>query len=73
MQPDHPWHGYEGRQVSITLGDGTRIDDGVLVSVGRGQARTLWIFAEGVDMFIPQAEVGYICLSSQAAPALRAA
>jgi hypothetical protein len=43
----------EGRQVSVALQDGTRIDDSSLVSSGRRRARTLWLFANGEDVFVP--------------------
>jgi hypothetical protein len=47
----------EGRQVSVALHDGTRIDDSNLVSSGRRRARTLWLFANGEDVFVPLDEV----------------
>lgn len=47
----------EGRQVGVALTDGTRIDDAKLVSSGRGQVRTLWVFTNGVDAFVPLREV----------------
>ncbi|MEW6155551.1 MAG: hypothetical protein AB1673_16435 [Actinomycetota bacterium] len=47
----------EGRQVSLALADGTRIDDATLVSAGRGHTRTLWLFDGGSDVFVPIAEV----------------
>ena len=43
----------EGRQVGVALVDGTRIDDAQLVSSGRGQVRTLWVFTNGKDAFVP--------------------
>jgi hypothetical protein len=43
----------EGRQVSVALQDGTRNDDSSLVSGGRRRARTLWLFANGEDVFVP--------------------
>ena len=47
----------EGRQVNVALHDGTRIDDSNLVSSGRRQARTLWLFANGEDVFVPLDDV----------------
>ena len=47
----------EGRQVSLALIDGSRIDDATLVSAGRGHTRTLWLFDAGNDVFIPIADV----------------
>ena len=42
---------WEGRQVSVALADGSRIDDCQLVSAGRS-AGTLWLFTNGVDLFV---------------------
>ena len=47
----------EGRPVSLALADGSRIDNCTLVSAGRGQARTMWVFIDGIDAFIHQADV----------------
>ncbi len=47
----------EGRQVGVALTDGTRIDDAQLVSSGRGQVLTLWVFTNGEDAFVPLLEV----------------
>ena len=47
----------EGRRVSVALHDGTRIDDSSLVSSGRSRARTLWLFANGEDVFVPLDDV----------------
>ena len=44
---------WEGRQVSVALADGSRIDDCQLVSAGRNAASTLWLFSNGSDRFIP--------------------
>lgn len=43
----------EGRQVSVALDDGSRIDDCQLVSYGRRPVRTVWLVADGADVFIP--------------------
>jgi hypothetical protein len=43
----------EGSQVSVALRDGTRIDDCNLVSSGRRRVKTLWLFANGEDVFVP--------------------
>jgi hypothetical protein len=51
------WHAYDGRQVSIVCIDGTRLNHCMLVSGGRGRARTLWITIEDIDVFIPRAVV----------------
>ena len=42
---------WEGRQVSVALADGSRIDDCQLVSAGRCAA-TLWLFTNGSDLFV---------------------
>ena len=42
----------EGRQVSLALRDGSRIDDCQLVSVGRSGVRSLWICTQGLDVFL---------------------
>jgi hypothetical protein len=47
----------EGRRVRVALRDGSRIDDAQLVSSGRGRVRTLWVFTNGVDAFVPLPEV----------------
>ena len=43
---------WEGRQVSVALADGSRIDDCQLVSAGRSAAGTLWLFTNGADLFV---------------------
>lgn len=47
----------EGRWISLSLVDGSRIDDCQLVSAGRHRSRTIWIFAEGQDRFVPIPDV----------------
>lgn len=46
----------EGRQVGISLADGSRIDDATLVSA-RPARGTLWLFAGGTDVFVRTATV----------------
>lgn len=60
----------EGRQVSLALVDGSRIDDATLVSAGRGHTRTLWLFDAGNDVFIP---IDDVQLGWEARPARAAA
>ena len=43
---------FEGRNVSVALRDGSRIDDCQLVSGGREGTTTLWLFS-GTDVFVP--------------------
>jgi hypothetical protein len=50
--PSHPGD-LEGRQVSVALDDGSRIDDCQLVSFGRHNVGTVWLVANGDDLFIP--------------------
>jgi len=47
----------EGRQVNVTLRDGTRIDDCNLVSSGRNRLDTLWLFIDGEDVFVARSDV----------------
>lgn len=41
----------EGRQVGVSLDDGSRIDDATLVSA-RPSRDTLWLFSGGSDVFV---------------------
>lgn len=50
-------HALEGRQVSVTLRDGSRIDDCHLVSATRPGGQTVWLFLEGMDVFLPGAAI----------------
>ena len=43
----------EGQRVSIALSDGRRIDDSQLISAGRSGTSTLWVFSNGMDVFVP--------------------
>jgi hypothetical protein len=47
----------EGRQVSVALRDGGRIDDCQLVSSGRCRLGSLWLFSNGEDVFVPLSDV----------------
>lgn len=47
----------EGRQVSISLRNGSRIDDCKLVSSGRTWVPHVWLYANGADTFVPLDEV----------------
>ena len=44
----------EGRHVHLCLADGSRLDDVALVSV---RSRTIWVFGNGADAFVPVAQV----------------
>jgi hypothetical protein len=56
-QPIEQLRQFEGRQVSVALADGSRLDHCNLVSAGRGPARTVWIYADGMDVFLQLADV----------------
>jgi hypothetical protein len=43
----------EGRQVSVALDDGSRIDDCQLVSFARHNVATVWLVSDGADLFVP--------------------
>jgi hypothetical protein len=47
----------EGSRVGIVVRGGGRIDDCELVSAGRGRARTLWVYVDGNDAFVPLDDV----------------
>ena len=47
----------EGRQVSVSLRNGDRIDDAQLVSAGRNRAAAVWLFTNGADRFIAAGDV----------------
>ena len=47
----------EGHRVSLALRGGRRLDDCELVSVGRAAKRTVWVYANGADAFVPVDEV----------------
>jgi len=47
----------EGRRVSVALRDGSRIDDCQLVSAGRPGTETVWLFSNGIDVFVPVATI----------------
>jgi hypothetical protein len=47
----------QGQTVSVALRDGCRIDEATLVSAGHSRARTLWLYSNRTDVFVPLAEV----------------
>lgn len=47
----------EGRQVSVSLRDGSRFDDCQLVSVARRGVESVWLFFNGDDVFVPLPQV----------------
>ncbi len=44
----------EGREVSLALADGSRLDAVTLVSAGRGRTPSVWIYTGGMDVFVPR-------------------
>ena len=55
--PTSDFRALEGRRVSLTLVDGSQFEQVTLVSSGRGAVRSLWIDADGIDIFIPRTHV----------------
>ena len=49
---DRTFGALEGRQVSVALRDGSRIDGCRLVSAGRLPRGTIWLFSNGMDVFV---------------------
>ena len=47
----------QGRRVRLALVDGRRIDHCELVSVARRRVPSLWLLLDGVDAFVPLADV----------------
>lgn len=47
----------EGREVSIALADGSRLDAVTLVSAGRGRTESVWVYSGGMDVFVPRPNV----------------
>ena len=49
--------GLEGHEVCLSLADGSRLDAVTLVSAGRGRTPTVWVYAGGIDVFVPRPNV----------------
>lgn len=47
----------EGQRVSVAFADGTRLDDCELVSTGHNGASTVWLYANGDDVFAAPEQV----------------
>jgi len=47
----------EGREISLSLVDGTRLDGVTLISAGRGGTTSVWVFVSGMDVFVPRTRV----------------
>jgi len=56
-QPTTNYRALQGRQVSVALTDGSRIDDCQLVSATGGRVKQLWLYANGEDVFVPSHRV----------------
>ena len=52
-----PMQTLEGRHINVALRDGSRIDDCQLVSASRAGAQTVWLFVDGLDVFLPVAAI----------------
>jgi hypothetical protein len=50
-------HSFEGRHVSVDLRDGSRIEDCQVISAHRPGAQTVWLFVDGIDVFLPVAAI----------------
>ncbi|MGH2667972.1 MAG: hypothetical protein ACRDH5_02415 [bacterium] len=62
----------EGRQVNLAFRDGSRIDDCQLISAGRPGTGTVWIYAQGIDVFLPPTTI-VDCWEAAPPPTRRAA
>jgi hypothetical protein len=62
----------EGHQVNVAFRDGSRIDDCQLISAGRPNTGTVWIFADGIDVFLPASTI-VDCWEAPAPPPNRCA
>jgi hypothetical protein len=47
----------EGRRVNVALRNGNCLDDLHFVYANGGRVRSLWLFTNGADMFIPAEDV----------------
>jgi hypothetical protein len=47
----------EGREVTLALSHGRRVDAAWLVSVAPGGSDDVWLFVAGADQFVPLAEI----------------
>ena len=47
----------EGHRVSLTIADGSQINDVLLVSAGRGTVSSVWLEMDGMDVFLHHSQV----------------
>ena len=47
----------EGHRVGVALVDGSRLDDCELVSAGRHDTESLWLYTNGADTFVTIVDV----------------
>ena len=62
---------FEGRDISVALADGSRIDGCQLVSAGRGGNRSVWVYVNGIDVFLARGDI--VAVWEAARPDLRRA
>ena len=48
---------FEGHRVSLSLVNGSRIDDCQMLSAARGPTENIWVFSNGVDRCVALSEV----------------
>jgi hypothetical protein len=53
----HALRALEGHRVSLTLLDGSRMDDVTIVSGGRGGVSSVWLDVGGMDVFMHRSEI----------------
>jgi hypothetical protein len=61
-------HHLEGRTVRVALRDGTRMDACLLISRGHGPVGSVWLFADGRDVFVALPDIVGVSATSAAAP-----
>lgn len=47
----------EGHRVSLTIADGSQVDNVLLVSAGRGTVSSVWLDMGGMDVFLHHSQV----------------
>ena len=62
---------FEGRDICVALADGSRIDGCQLVSAGRDRNRSVWVYVNGIDVFLARGDI--VAVWEAARPDLRRA